>query len=270
MTNQRKAFTLIELLVVISIVALLISILLPVLGNARDVAKSLSCLSNLRQYGVAHGVYGSENDDTVVPPFVEAADTNVGGTAVVLWFELLADVMVGEKRDSSGQRGTFAREEMVCPAFDLDRPQSLGHTFVSSYGFNTEFPSAFDTSIAEYRPVAYNGNPAVSDWYRYGDVIEASNWAINGDSYEPRLAATVSGGAVYFRRNTTSFERRWRAGEPDRHSKPDGTVSDSQQQANYLFFDGHAENMAKEDGANATRRGNLGDALPYNSLAEGL
>jgi len=63
--QSRSAFTLIELLVVISIIALLIAILLPALGAARDAARTVKCLANLQQLGVASAAYSADNDGLI-------------------------------------------------------------------------------------------------------------------------------------------------------------------------------------------------------------
>jgi prepilin-type N-terminal cleavage/methylation domain-containing protein len=60
-----KAFTLIELLVVVAIIAVLIAILMPSLSSARDYAKTISCSSNLKQFGIATAFYNNEYRDSM-------------------------------------------------------------------------------------------------------------------------------------------------------------------------------------------------------------
>ena len=66
MVNRRRAFTLIELLVVISIIALLISILMPALNSARQHATGAVCLGNQKALIMAYLMYADENDDRIV------------------------------------------------------------------------------------------------------------------------------------------------------------------------------------------------------------
>ena len=61
---RRTAFTLIELLVVIAIIAILAAILFPVFAQAREKARSISCLSNCKQTGLATGMYVQDYDET--------------------------------------------------------------------------------------------------------------------------------------------------------------------------------------------------------------
>ena len=63
-SNGVFAFTLIELLVVISIISLLVSILLPSLTKAKDLAKISVCTSQLHTWGVAHHLYANDNNDS--------------------------------------------------------------------------------------------------------------------------------------------------------------------------------------------------------------
>lgn len=61
--NKKRAFTLIELLVVVSIIALLVSILLPALGKARAQARRVVDATNLHTIGICLNMYGTDNND---------------------------------------------------------------------------------------------------------------------------------------------------------------------------------------------------------------
>jgi len=62
MIRKEKGFTLIELLVVIAIIAILAAILFPVFAKAREAARATSCLSNMKQLGLAFQMYATENE----------------------------------------------------------------------------------------------------------------------------------------------------------------------------------------------------------------
>jgi len=64
-SKRRGAFTLIELLVVIAIIAILAAILFPVFAQAREKARSASCLSNLKQIGTGWMMYVQDYDETI-------------------------------------------------------------------------------------------------------------------------------------------------------------------------------------------------------------
>jgi len=65
--KRRNLFTLIELLVVIAIIAILAAMLLPALGKAREKARTISCVNNLKAMQLAMVMYGDDNDDYYPP-----------------------------------------------------------------------------------------------------------------------------------------------------------------------------------------------------------
>ncbi len=82
---NRRGFTLVELLVVISIIAVLISLLLPALARARQQANTVVCLSNERQIGLAFSSYLAENDSYPPPYSYNAANPQMEE----IWYQMI-------------------------------------------------------------------------------------------------------------------------------------------------------------------------------------
>lgn len=96
--KRAIGFTLIELLVVIAIFSVLAAILFPVFQRAKASAKGTSCLSNVRNIGLAAGLYAGDNDD-YVPACTDAIDkysnslSGTGFEAEVAAYPLLSDLL---------------------------------------------------------------------------------------------------------------------------------------------------------------------------------
>lgn len=125
--ERNAAFTLVELLVVIGIIALLIAMLLPALNVARSAGLATTCLSNIRQHGLALRLYSDDNRG-----FLPSAVYTVP-TYRIVWPELLAPYLDGDENRLPG------RHFLRCPA--PGRPQEDEH---QTYGINYTGVSSAD------------------------------------------------------------------------------------------------------------------------------
>ncbi len=172
---MQRGFSLVELLVVMGIIALLIGILMPVLGKARQAARTVQCLSNLRQMTIAAEMYAQSNNGYYPPaqwndmPGVkqEWDFARVNGLIVpgLLW----------------GGKTTLAIQQ--CPSYD-GRSNSPGDPY-TGYNYNTSF---IGRGYREGSPAKLSQVRKASETIIFGD----GQWKLGANKYmrSPRPSPT--------------------------------------------------------------------------------
>lgn len=161
--TERKpaAFTLVELLVVIGIIALLISILLPALNRARAAAQSTTCMSNMRQIGMAMAMYVSDNHG-FIPPACAKAYASYDAT-----FDLLLDQYLNAMDPA-------LPDPYVGVSAQLDRPARIWRC--PSDGIDRDLTAHYGTARSPAQPRSYVMNLWVSAFqqapYFYGQSVK--------------------------------------------------------------------------------------------------
>ncbi|MDB5294423.1 MAG: putative major pilin subunit [Phycisphaerales bacterium] len=153
LTSRRGGFTLVELLVVIGIIALLISILLPSLGRAREQAKIIKCLSNIRQLGMAYQIYANQHKGKL-PMHMLSPD----GSASWFW-----DIPT-TTRDALVDNGSV-RDNFYCPSTDRNHDglwNFSGYSVVGYFLYHKRRPDtlpAGQTYPGQINPSPFLDNP---------------------------------------------------------------------------------------------------------------
>ena len=240
---MRKAFTLIELLVVISIIALLIAILLPALGAARQSARDVQCISRVRQLAIAFTTYAADNKSDFVPN-----NSAAGGW----WWD---DDKAGEYLPSDTGSGAIEGGVLACPsdegamrsyAPNLWASPTSFPTFDAARGtlFNADVIKASNMILIGEGMAKWNTPRGFANGAQFGDLGDTP-----GERFTGPLIGNTSGnrwGAV-----TLPTQINWSL-----HGSNDD-VEVAEGQTHFAYVDGHAE---------ASQQNELVDAAGVSTL----
>ena len=214
-----SAFTLIELLVVISLIVLLISMLMPALGKSREAARTVQCLTAIRQIGLAMGYYAESNKTYLVP-----YKTPFAPTPNAYWGGLLAQGRYIEYGPAFSCASYFPKRMLHLQA---DNINPGGNWFYTHYGINWQhLGSHFGSGGSLGTPPAPTPTPKSSDIRKPSDTIAAV------DAYGKVWEGTPNQSGICFVGDSDSSSG---TGAPDPRHTGFGV--------NTLFADNHARTV---------------------------